>query len=89
MTITGQTMDKLTGYLDGCAYQLADKKPRQVRSSVEGYGEECYTHAGTVRLVNVNEGDWVEEGRPLLLLEALKMEIRIAHHGWAHFRASW
>ncbi len=64
--------------LDGCAYQLARPKPRQVRSSVEGMGETVHTPMpAQVRMVNVNEGDWVEKGATLLLLEAMKMEIRI------------
>jgi biotin carboxyl carrier protein len=32
---------------------------------------------GQVRAVNVNEGDRVTKGQTLLLLEAMKMEIRI------------
>ncbi len=32
---------------------------------------------GQVRAVLVQQGDWVEQGQPLLLLEAMKMEIRV------------
>jgi pyruvate carboxylase subunit B len=32
---------------------------------------------GQVRAVNVNEGDTVTKGQTLMLLEAMKMEIRI------------
>jgi pyruvate carboxylase subunit B len=37
---------------------------------------------GQVRAVNVNEGDTVTKGQTLLVLEAMKMEIRVqAPHG--------
>ena len=40
-------------------------------------GELTAPMPGQVRAVNVNEGDMVTKGQTLLLLEAMKMEIRI------------
>jgi biotin carboxyl carrier protein len=40
-------------------------------------GELAAPMPGQIRAVNVNEGDTVQKGQTLLLLEAMKMEIRI------------
>lgn len=56
-------------------------KSTGTRSRVHGHhhaaGELTAPMPGQVRAVNVNEGDRVIKGQTLLLLEAMKMEIRI------------
>jgi biotin carboxyl carrier protein len=53
--------------------------PRVSAPEREGTGSGLVTAPmpGQVRGVLVQRGDWVEEGQPLLLLEAMKMEIRV------------
>jgi biotin carboxyl carrier protein len=56
-------------------------KSTGTRSRAHGHhhaaGELTAPMPGQVRAVNVNEGDRVTKGQTLLLLEAMKMEIRI------------
>jgi acetyl/propionyl-CoA carboxylase alpha subunit len=55
-------------------------KSSGARKSVHGHhaaGELTAPMPGQVRAVNVGEGDTVAKGQTLLLLEAMKMEIRI------------
>ncbi len=63
----------------GCTYRLEKPAPRSSQRSADG-------HAGTVvrspmpasvRTLQVSEGEQVEKGQTLLLLEAMKMEIRV------------
>ena len=53
---------------------------RAVRQEREGIGSGIVTAPmpGQVRAVLTQLGEWVEQGQPLLLLEAMKMEIRVA-----------
>ena len=65
--------------LGGCTYRL--EKP--TRRTAGGFGEPGSGQAvrspmpAQVRAVNVSEGEAVTKGQTLLLLEAMKMEIRI------------
>ena len=55
-------------------------KSSGVRKSAHGQhvaGELTAPMPGQVRAVNVSEGEVVTKGQPLLLLEAMKMEIRV------------
>jgi len=62
----------------GCTYALDKPTPRTRRGSENA--AETVVHApmpAQVRAVETSEGDLVEKGQTLLLLEAMKMEIRI------------
>jgi 3-methylcrotonyl-CoA carboxylase alpha subunit len=50
----------------------------QRRAGSQGVGSLEAQMPGQVRQVLVSEGDVVESGQPLLILEAMKMEIRIS-----------
>ena len=65
--------------LDGCAYRLEKPTPRAYQSSAEPGGGQAVRSPmpAQVRAIQVAEGDVVEKGQTLLLLEAMKMEIRI------------
>jgi 3-methylcrotonyl-CoA carboxylase alpha subunit len=77
---------------DGAKYRavaLVDREARvfelervreqgQRRAGSQGGGSLEAQMPGQVRQVLVNEGDTVESGQPLLILEAMKMEIRIS-----------
>jgi acetyl/propionyl-CoA carboxylase alpha subunit len=65
--------------LDGCAYRLEKPIPRAARPDGEPGGEQAVRAPmpAQVRAVQVEEGDLVEKGQTLLLLEAMKMEIRV------------
>lgn len=54
-------------------------RSRAARTEREGIGSGIVTAPmpGQVRGVLVQSGDWVQEGQALLLLEAMKMEIRV------------
>jgi|BarGraNGADG00212_2_1021979.scaffolds.fasta_scaffold02903_3 3-methylcrotonyl-CoA carboxylase alpha subunit len=63
----------------GCTYRLERPTPRRSRSA-RGAAPEDSLRApmpARVRAVQVAEGDAVEAGQTLLLLEAMKMEIRL------------
>ena len=64
---------------DGCTYRLERTKPKAARSGGEtGTGEAIRAPMpAQVRAVQVAEGEQVEKGQTLLLLEAMKMEIRV------------
>jgi 3-methylcrotonyl-CoA carboxylase alpha subunit len=69
-------------YLDGATYTLTldDGAPRRKRAgkgSAEG-GTLAAQMPGQVTQVLVSVGDAVRKGQPLLVMEAMKMEIRIA-----------
>ncbi len=65
--------------LNGCAYRLEKPAPRAARSAAEPGGGQVVRSPmpAQVRAVQVAEGDPVEKGQTLLLLEAMKMEIRV------------
>ncbi|RPJ50345.1 MAG: hypothetical protein EHM21_05200 [Chloroflexi bacterium] len=68
--------------LDGCAYRLEKPVPRATRSNLEPGGQAVRAPMpAQVRAVSVAEGEQVEKGQTLLLLEAMKMEIRIRAPG--------
>jgi len=65
--------------LDGCTYLL--EKPASRRGSGPGERQNGASlrapMPAQVQAVNVSEGEQVEKGQTLLLLEAMKMEIRL------------
>ena len=68
--------------LDGCTYRLdppASRAARSARGSSEPGGAEAVRSPmpASVRAVQVQAGDTVAAGQTLLLLEAMKMEIRL------------
>lgn len=64
--------------LDGAVYTLSTPDSRSRRRSGSASGDLTAQMPGQVRDVLVNEGDAVTKGQPILLLEAMKMEIRVA-----------
>lgn len=64
--------------LNGCTYRLEKPAARAAHPGLESGGETVRAPMpAQVRAVQVAEGDPVEKGQTLLLLEAMKMEIRI------------
>lgn len=65
--------------LNGCTYRLEKPKPHATRTGSEAGGGAVIRAPmpAQVRAVQATEGDTVEKGQTLLLLEAMKMEIRI------------
>ncbi len=65
--------------LNGCAYRLDKPIPRAAHSTAEPGGGQAVRSPmpAQVRAVQVEEGSPVEKGQTLLLLEAMKMEIRV------------
>jgi biotin carboxyl carrier protein len=65
--------------LNGCTYRLEKPAPRHTRQAREASGEDIIRAPmpAQVRGVEVAPGDSVERGDTLVLLEAMKMEIRI------------
>lgn len=64
--------------INGCTYRLEKPRPRAQRSGGDPGGETIRAPMpAQVRAVQAAEGDAVEKGQTLLLLEAMKMEIRI------------
>jgi 3-methylcrotonyl-CoA carboxylase alpha subunit len=66
--------------LDGCTYRLERPKPRARHAGsagVDGAESVRAPMPAQVRAVQVEVGELVEKGQALLLLEAMKMEIRI------------
>ncbi len=65
--------------LNGCTYRLQKPVPKRSRTTAEADGSESARAPmpAQVRAVQVAEGDTVQKGQTLLLLEAMKMEIRI------------
>jgi biotin carboxyl carrier protein len=63
----------------GCTYRLARPRPGRARSGAGAAAGDTLVAPmpAQVRAVNVAEGDTVEAGQTLLLLEAMKMEIRL------------
>jgi acetyl/propionyl-CoA carboxylase alpha subunit len=65
--------------LEGCTYRLEKPTPKRSRPTTEADGSESARAPmpAQVRAVQVAEGDTVQKGQTILLLEAMKMEIRI------------
>jgi biotin carboxyl carrier protein len=64
--------------LDGCTFEVEKPRHKPVRRSETGRGELVTSPLpALVRAVNVVEGDIVEKGETLLLIEAMKMEIQV------------
>lgn len=65
--------------LNGCFFKVEKPSPRQRRAASETGGGESVRAPmpAQVRALQVKEGEMVEKGQTLLLLEAMKMEIRI------------
>ncbi len=65
--------------LGGCTYRLERPRPRGARLSAEPGGGAAVRAPmpAQVRAVQVAQGDAVTAGQTLLLLEAMKMEIRV------------
>jgi acetyl/propionyl-CoA carboxylase alpha subunit len=63
----------------GCTYRLERPTPRRSRNAPGSVPEDSLRAPmpARVRAVQVAEGDAVEAGQTLLLLEAMKMEIRL------------
>lgn len=66
--------------LDGCTYLLEKPAPTPARRSGEASAGDSLRAPmpAQVRAVQVSEGDTVEQGQTLLILEAMKMEIRLS-----------
>jgi biotin carboxyl carrier protein len=65
--------------LDGCTYVIEkpSARPGQAARGPQGTDLQRSPMPAQVRSIEVFEGDPVEQGQTLLLLEAMKMEIRI------------
>ncbi len=65
--------------IDGDVFELKQPAPRRVRRKQQ-HGEDNLTASmpGQVTSVLIDEGDRVQRGQPLIVLEAMKMEIKIA-----------
>jgi 3-methylcrotonyl-CoA carboxylase alpha subunit len=65
--------------IDGEAFELKQPDPRRARRK-HHQGEDNLTASmpGLISKLLVNEGDTVQRGQPLIVLEAMKMEIKIA-----------
>ena len=72
--------DKKWISLDGCTYLLEKPTPSPARRSLDKQveGSVRAPMPAQVRSVQVIEGEQVEKGQTLLLLEAMKMEIRLS-----------
>lgn len=76
VTVKGQTF-----LLSRSSGTTLPPKGRQGGIGLDRTGELTAPMPGQVRTVNVNEGDAVTKGQTLLVLEAMKMEIRIQAPG--------
>ncbi len=65
--------------LEGCTYMLEKPATQTVHKSREIAGEEILRAPmpAQVRAVQTATGAWLEKGQTLVILEAMKMEIRI------------
>jgi biotin carboxyl carrier protein len=64
--------------VNGCTYRLSRPRPHQARPASETGEEQVRAPMpAQVRMLQVAEGERVEKGQSLLLLEAMKMEIRV------------
>ncbi len=65
--------------LDGCTYLLEKPSRIALKKGVELTGEDILRSPmpAQVRALQAATGDWLEKGQTLMILEAMKMEIRI------------
>lgn len=65
--------------IDGAVFELKKPEARRARRQ-HHHGEDNLTASmpGQVTTVLIGEGDVVQRGQPLLVIEAMKMEIKIA-----------
>jgi len=65
--------------IDGDVFELKEPDLRRTRRK-QHHGEDNLTASmpGQITKVLVNEGDAVQRGQPLIVLEAMKMEIKVA-----------
>jgi len=65
--------------VDGNVFELREAAARRTRGTQHQSGNNLIASMpGQVTKVLVNEGDTVQRGQPLVVLEAMKMEIKIA-----------
>jgi 3-methylcrotonyl-CoA carboxylase alpha subunit len=64
-------------FVDGSTYVLTVGEPRRKRSGGAGGGDLTAQMPGQITRVLVSEGEAVHHGQPLVILEAMKMEIRV------------
>lgn len=64
--------------LDGAVYTLSPAEMRNRRRGRSASGDLTAQMPGQVRELLAREGDAVHKGQPILLLEAMKMEIKVA-----------
>ncbi len=71
--------DKRWVWHNGCSYVLEKPGPRTISySSLQAaQGQILSPMPAQVRLVDVQQGVLVSQGQPMIILEAMKMEIRI------------
>jgi acetyl/propionyl-CoA carboxylase alpha subunit len=72
--------DKKWVSMDGCSYLLEKPAPAKARGGGDKSAESSLRSPmpAQVQAVQVAEGETVEKGQTLLLLEAMKMEIRLS-----------
>lgn len=65
--------------IDGDVIELSKPDARQTRRGKHHHGEDSLAASmpGQVTKVLVNEGDHIERGQTLMMLEAMKMEIKV------------
>jgi acetyl/propionyl-CoA carboxylase alpha subunit len=91
--VTAQAGDVWWLHLDGATYALPWRSPMPLPgATLAGAGSLHAPMPGKVIAVNVQTGDSVQEGQPLMILEAMKMEHRIEAPyngvvGALHFKA--
>ncbi len=74
-------------WVDGEAFTLTVPETRsRRRSAATSAGDLTAQMPGQVRAVLVAEGDSVEAGQTLIILEAMKMELRVSAPGAGHIR---
>ena len=64
-------------HLDGQTFTLTGAQTRPARRAASAPGDLRAQMPGQVRAVHVAEGDLVEAGQTLVILEAMKMELRV------------
>ena len=77
MVYTAAQEDERYLHIDGRAYTFTVPETRTRRRSSAGSGDLNAQMPGQVIEVLVSEGVAVESGQPLVVLEAMKMEIRV------------
>jgi biotin carboxyl carrier protein len=79
-TVAGGWCEHDTRYvaINGETYTLTVSDPYTQRQSAAGAGDLTAQMPGQVIAVSVSEGEAVQAGQTLIVLEAMKMEIRVA-----------